>query len=47
MTNRYEVPEVMEIGNARDLILGSDKSVPLYDDSPVQERRTEEMSDDE
>lgn len=47
MTNHYEVPEVIEIGNARDLILGSDKFFPFFEDSPGQPRRTEQMSDDE
>jgi hypothetical protein len=47
MTNRYEIPEVIEIGRAQDLILGSGKDLPIYDDSPVQDRRTDVMADDE
>lgn len=47
MTNHYEVAEVNEIGNARDLILGSDKSVEVFDDGIGQPKRTELMSDDE
>jgi hypothetical protein len=47
MTNRYEVPEVIEIGRGQDLILGTDKSVPIYDESPGQPKRAELMSDEE
>jgi hypothetical protein len=47
MTNQYEVPEVVEIGNASDLILGTDKFLPLVPDSPGQPNRTDSMSDDE
>lgn len=47
MTNQYEVPEVTEMGNASDLILGTDKFFPLVEDGPGQPRRTEQMSDDE
>lgn len=47
MANDYEVPEVVEIGNARDLILGVDKTFPFVEDSPGQPRRTQQMSDDE
>ena len=47
MSNNYEVPEVVEIGTARDLILGTDKSFPFVPDGTSQERRTQQMSDDE
>ena len=47
MTNQYEVPEVIEVGNASDLILGTEKFFPLVPDSPGQPWRTEQMSDDE
>jgi hypothetical protein len=47
MTNQYEVPEVIEIGNASDLILGTDKFLPLVQDSPGQPWRAESMSDEE
>jgi hypothetical protein len=47
MENLYEVPEVSEIGEARNLILGTTKEFPLYEDSPGQPRRDEPMSDDE
>ena len=47
MTNRYEMPEVIEIGSAGNLILGTDKTFPIVDESPGQPKRTEAMSDDE
>ena len=47
MLNNYEVAEVVEVGNAHDLILGSDKRVPLVQDSPFQDYRETEELDDE
>jgi len=48
MINNYEVPEIVEIGRAQDVILGSSKAVLIYDDSPFQpEQRETEMADDE
>lgn len=47
MTNRYEMPEVIEIGSASNLILGTDKTFPIVEESPGQSKRTEAMSDDE
>lgn len=47
MTNNYEVPEVIEIGRAQDVILGSSKLVQIFNDSPSQLRRQTEMQDDE
>lgn len=48
MTNNYEVPDVLEIGRAQDVILGSSKLVLIYDDSPFQpDQRETEMADDE
>jgi hypothetical protein len=47
MLNNYEVPEVIEVGRAQDVILGSSKLVPIYDDSPEQTFRETEMADDE
>jgi hypothetical protein len=47
MTNDYEVAEVIEIGEAHNLILGSDKFFQIFEDSPGQPRRTQQMSDDE
>jgi hypothetical protein len=46
MTNHYEVAEVVEIGKAQDLILGTNKLVPVFFDGPEQDPR-EEMTDDE
>lgn len=48
MTNNYDAPEMVEIGNAKDLVLGSNKLFPLLDDGPGQPRRwVDEMSDEE
>jgi len=47
MLNNYEVPEVIEVGRAQDVILGSSKLVPIFDDSPDQTFRETEMADDE
>jgi len=47
MKNNYEVPEVIEVGNAKDVILGIEKVFQLFDDAPGQPRRDEPMSDDE
>jgi len=46
MINNYEVAEVMEVGKAHDVILGSEKVQPIFDDSPFQILR-DEMQDDE
>ena len=47
LNNDYEVPMLVEIGRARDVILGSIKW-PLLDDSPLQGHRVEDvMADDE
>lgn len=45
--NKYEMAEVVEIGRAHDVILGSSKLVPIVDDSPEQGFRETEMADDE
>jgi hypothetical protein len=47
MLNNYEVPEVIEVGRAQDVILGSSKLVQIFDDSPDQTFRETEMADDE
>jgi len=47
MTNNYEVPEVLEVGRAQDVILGSSKLVQVFEDSPDQGYRESEMADDE
>jgi hypothetical protein len=47
MTNHYEVAEIVEIGRAQDVILGSSKLVPWYPDSPDQGERETETADDE
>ena len=47
MINHYEVPEVVEVGRAQDVILGSSKLVELFPDSADQDWRETEMADDE
>ena len=47
MNNNYEVPEIVEIGKAHEVILGSLKDPPLFDESPSQLYRGYEMGDDE
>ena len=47
MTNHYEVAEIVEIGRAQDVILGSSKLLPLFADSPLQDWRETEQADDE
>jgi hypothetical protein len=47
MTNHYEVAEIVEIGRAQDVILGSSKLLEIFDDGPVQPRRETETADDE
>jgi hypothetical protein len=47
MINNYEVPEIVEVGRAQDVILGSDKLVPIFPDSVDQDRRETQMEDDE
>ena len=47
MINHYEVAEIMEIGRAQDVILGSSKLLPFYPDSPDQPERESETADDE
>ena len=47
MINNYEVPEVLEVGRAQDVILGSSKIPQIFDDSPDQGWRETEMADDE
>jgi hypothetical protein len=47
VNNNYEVPEVVEIGRAQDVILGSSKFVQIFDDGPDQDKRQTETADDE
>jgi len=47
MTNHYEGPDVIEVGSASELILGTDKTIPVFPESPGQARRSQQMSDDE
>jgi len=47
MLNNYEVADVLEIGEAHDVILGNPKWLPVVDDSPVQEYRDPENTEDE
>lgn len=45
--NNYEVPEVVEIGRAQDMILGSSKLILIFPDGVGQDFRETEMEDDE
>ena len=45
--NNYEVAEIIEIGKAHDVILGSSKEVLTFDDSPLQGRCEWPVQDDE
>jgi hypothetical protein len=47
MINNYEVPEVVEMGRAQDVILGSSKLVEIFPDSADQDWRETDMADDE
>ena len=47
MTNRYETAEIVEIGRAQDVILGSSKLVENFPDSTDQDWREFETADDE
>ena len=47
MNNNYEVAEIVEIGKAHDVILGSSKEIQIFDDSPLQGYRETPMAEDE
>jgi hypothetical protein len=47
MNNNYEVAEIVEIGKAHDVILGSSKEVLVIPDSPEQGFRETLAQDDE
>lgn len=47
MINNYEVPEVVEMGRAQDVILGQGKLNPVVPESPGEPLRDTEMGDDE
>jgi hypothetical protein len=47
MINYYEGPEVVEVGRAQDVILGSSKLVEIFPDSTDQDWRETDMADDE
>jgi hypothetical protein len=47
MINNYEVAEIVEVGKAHEVILGSTKAIPLVEDGPSQPYRESEMQDDE
>ena len=47
MNNNYEVAEVVEIGKAHNVILGSSKLVEVFDDSPEQGLRETPMQEDD
>ena len=45
--NNYEVAEIIEIGKAHDVILGTSKTVETFEDSPLQGKREFPIEDDE
>lgn len=47
MNNNYEVAEIVEIGKAHNVILGSSKDVLIFDDSPEQGYRETPVEEDE
>ena len=47
MNNNYEVAEIVEIGKAPHVILGSSKDVLVFDDSPQEGLRETPVADDE
>ena len=47
MINNYEGAEIIEIGKGQDVILGSLKCLPIFDDSPFQGFRETPVEDDE
>lgn len=46
MINNYEVPEVVEMGRAQDVILGNSKFEQIFPDSPNQPDRDTLMDDE-
>jgi hypothetical protein len=47
MINNYEVAEIVEIGRAQDVILGSSKLVQKFYDGPTEPPRETEIAEDE
>ena len=47
MINNYETAELVEIGKARDVVLGERKAFPILDDSPEEGLRNPDPQDDE
>jgi hypothetical protein len=45
--NNYEAPEVADVGEAHDVILGSLKIETIYDDGVGQPKRSDPMEEDE
>ncbi|HEX7330627.1 MAG TPA: hypothetical protein VF290_03960 [Pyrinomonadaceae bacterium] len=45
--NNYEVAEIVELGKAHDVILGSSKQVEVFEDSPLQGLRETPIEEDE
>jgi hypothetical protein len=45
--NNYEVAEIVEIGKAHEVILGSNKFVQVFADSPSQILRNQEEEEDD
>ena len=47
MTHHYEAAEIIEIGSAQDVVLGSSKGPVIFDDSPSETYRETVAEDDE
>ena len=47
MNNNYEVAEIVEVGKAHSVILGSSKDILFLDDSPEQGYRETPVQEDE
>jgi hypothetical protein len=47
MNNNYEVADIVEIGKAQNVILGSSKDLLIFDDSPQEGLRETPVADDE
>ena len=47
MNNNYEVAEIVEVGKAHDVILGSSKDILFFDDAPEQGYRETLVQEDE
>jgi hypothetical protein len=47
MTRHYEAAQIIELGNAQDVVRGSSKGPVIFDDSPSETYRETVAEDDE